>query len=67
MLSQISSATSALHPFETAPSTNWLEKRCMISGFFLPIALRRLSASFSEKFASVFEMSITCSWYTMHP
>ena len=34
----------------------------MISGFFLPIALRRLSASFREKLASVFEISITCSW-----
>ncbi len=62
MLSQVSRATLSAQPFRVAPSTNLAANFSMISGFFLPIALRRLSASLSEKLPSAFEISITCSW-----
>jgi hypothetical protein len=62
MWSQISRATALLQPFFFAPAMNCSANFCMISGFFLPIALRRLSASRSERSPSRFAISITCSW-----
>ena len=53
---------ASLAPRDTAPCTNCAANLAMISGFFLPMALRRLSASLSVKPASALEISITCSW-----
>ena len=46
---------------------NWAENFSMISGFFLPMALRKLSESLSEKLPSSTAANMTCSWYTMQP
>ncbi len=62
MLSQVSLAVARGQPLLMAPSMNCSENFSMISGFFLPMALRKLSASFSEKLARVLEISMTCSW-----
>ncbi len=51
----------SLTPRFFAPSTNFARCFCMTSAFFFPIALRRMSASPSEKPARTFEIRITCS------
>jgi len=39
----------------------------MTAGIFFPMALRKVSASASEKPAITWADCITCSWYTMMP
>ena len=62
MLSQVSCAICGSAAVRHRALKECEENFCMISGFFLPIALRRLSASFSEKPARSTEASMTCSW-----
>ncbi len=59
---QISVAASSGMPRAVQPSTNFALNFAMTSGFFLPMALRSVSASLSEKPASTFATRITCSW-----
>ena len=48
-------------PSPTAPSTNCVCRARISSGFFFPIARRRMSAWLSENPATVLAMAMTCS------
>ena len=56
-LAFFSGTPRAAHPFR-----NWSICVAMTSAFFLPMALRRMSASPSVKPARVEAIFMTCSW-----
>ncbi len=62
MASQSSAALRPATPRASAPATNFSFCSTIWSRFFLPIALRRTSASPIEKPATSTAICITCSW-----
>ena len=58
----MSAADRSAYPRSTAPFTNRSLNGIRYSIFFLPIALRRVSASPIEKPAIATAICITCSW-----
>ena len=60
-------ATSLEMPFATQPSRNFVSSDAISERIFLPIALRRSSASAGEKPPRSLAICIDCSWYTVMP
>ena len=65
--SQIFFAISSEYPFSTAPLFQSSCSMRMMSSFFLPIALRSLSALPAEKPLMTMDTCMICTWYTMVP